>query len=219
MRGNGILELRERYGWTQKELAEMVNEALGRKSSANEISKWERAVKDTPPDIDKFLDSVALAKGMPPIVEPAPDVPLPPEDTAPAGPSTPPLGPQVPIGDTRGIYARTCTELWESVAVGVGSVGALLGSQALMIDGQIIEQDKRELGRVWGQLAETNETFRKMLTGLSTGGAGLQVALVTGTTLGKMVQNHQQIKMQMRATQEANGTYSDTGEQTVSAFT
>jgi hypothetical protein len=60
----------------------------------------------------------------------------------------------------------------------------------MMVDGQIIAADSPALGAAWAKLAETNETFRKMLIGMTEGGAWLQVALVTGTTVSKCYQNH-----------------------------
>jgi transcriptional regulator with XRE-family HTH domain len=208
MRGAQIRELRERMGLTQQELADTLAQGLDRKYDKNVVSRWERETQNTPEGVAVFLDKLAIAQGLP--GDSAQTASTLPEDTAPDDPGSHSLpGPSAPIGTTSSIYARTCEQLWESVAVGVGSVGALLGSQALMVDGQIIEQDKKELGRVWGQLAETNETFRKMLVGLSAGGAGLQVALVTGTTLGKMLQNHNAVKQQMMQAERENGDIPD----------
>ena len=93
------------------------------------------------------------------------------------------------------MYARVCEELFELIATGVGLVGAVTGSEKLRIDGEIILADKKNLGKAYGKLAETNETFRNMLTGMHGGGAWLNVALVTGITAGKLMRNHQGAKV------------------------
>jgi hypothetical protein len=84
-------------------------------------------------------------------------------------------------------------------------VGAATGSAPLMNDGAIIAADKAELGKAWGRLAETNETFRNMLVGMTTGGAWVQVALVTGTTAAKCWQANHAPRMLEQASDNGDG--------------
>jgi hypothetical protein len=132
-----------------------------------------------------FLEALALDRAMP-RVEPDPTTGFdpPPVDSVPwdadqAFSAQPPMS-------SSGLYAKVCEDLWGMVAMLTSSVGALAGNDRLVMDGQVIDQDKRALGRAWGKLAETNETFRKMLASATSGGAWLEIALVTGTTASKI---------------------------------
>ncbi len=124
--------------------------------------------------------------GRPPLRDTDADAP---GDSTPTDPSLPGPGSFVPLSPS-GVYIKACTELWQIVATGVGMTGAAIGSRALMLDGQTIDADKEMLGEAWGKLAETNATFRNMLVGLTTGGAWFQVAIVTGSTVGRCWANH-----------------------------
>lgn len=198
MTGDDLRKLRERRGWSQKELAEALNVALGKQYGSGSISPWETGKRRIPDDVSAFLDELALTTAMPSDADPDAD-PLAgaphgdvAADTAPGvdpGAVTPP---QPRIGASGGAYAKACTELWEIIASGVGMMGAATGSEALMFDGQVIATDAPALGAAWGRLAEENATFRKMLLSMTEGGAWLQVALVTGTTVSKCYQGHAQ---------------------------
>jgi transcriptional regulator with XRE-family HTH domain len=201
---DGIKGLREQLGLTQEQLADALNESLGRKYVANTISRWETGNRGIPSDVSVFLDAIALNDALP---EPGATVESSApergsqgrqEDTAPTDSSQGP----VPFSSS-GAYKKACTELWAIVASGVGMAGAATGNMKLMQDGALIDQDKAALGDAWGKLAETNETFRNMLVGMTSGGAWMQVALVTGTTVGKIWQNHAQPEL-------GNGAYADT---------
>jgi hypothetical protein len=91
------------------------------------------------------------------------------------------------------------------VAMLTASVGSLARAPRVVRDGQIIDGDKDALGRAWGKLAETNETWRKILVSATSGGAWVEVAVVTSTTASKMWQNH----AEPRGEATANGSAPD----------
>lgn len=196
--------LRERNSWTRKQLAEDLNAALGRRYNDETVGRWERDVRGIPRGVETFLTELSLAAAVDGVfgdgaeqASTGPDSP--PADSAPAGL----MEPQIAVGS--GVYVRACEELWELIATGVGMVGAATNSPALLNDGAIIANDKQALGKAWGKLAETNETFRKLLVGMTEGGAWLQVAMVTGTTVSKCWQGHAFYQQQARAEAGANG--------------
>ena len=202
MTGDDLRRLRERRGLSRQELAEALNAALDSTYTADSIARWERG-REPAKKVTAFLEELAVSEfsdvgaGLEPD-----DQPLEPPEPA-AGDTAPGPGPspaaQVPVTSGRGAWVKACEELWELVATGVGMVGAATGNLALVNDGAIIAQDKAALGAAWGKLAETNETFRRMLVGMTEGGAWLQVALVTGTTFSKCYQGHAQYAYQRRA--------------------
>lgn len=214
MRGSDITRLRERNGWTQKELADAINAALGRKYGSGSISPWETDKRPIPADVARFLEELTIATGLPSSADELEAPPLGVEpsqlgeaaaDTSPFDPDAPaaPAG-QPPLGGAS-TYTRACTELWEIIASGIGMAGAATGSHALMRDGEIIAADAPALGKAWGKLAEENATFRRMLMGMQEGGAWLQVALVTGTTVSKCYQGHAQYALAAAAQASTNG--------------
>lgn len=205
MTGDDIRKLRERRGLSRDELAALITTAIGGGAKSGDpytgetVGRWERGRKPAG-KVVAFLEELAVSEleGVAGGLEPD-DRPLVDDDgagdTAPGagsqGPDDARLGLAQPaVG--RGVYTRACEELWELVATGVGMVGAATGNMALVNDGAIIANDKAALGAAWGRLAETNDTFRRMLVGMTEGGAWLQVALVSGTTLSKCWGNHQE---------------------------
>lgn len=189
--GSDIKRLREQTGMSQAELAQVLNTALGgeRNYSSGSVSPWENDKRTIPASVSSLIEQLLLDAALPPSDQEPPDGPGENGDSAPRG-DTPP-SPQAPILSGGGANVRACTELWEMIATGVGMAGAATGNIALMNDGATIAADKDALGAAWGRLAETNETFRKMLLSMTEGSAWLQVALVTGTTLSKCYQqNH-----------------------------
>ena len=200
MNGEQLKQLREQQGWSQAKLADLLNPALDRKYGSATISRWETGKAPIPAAVGTFLNDLELAPTIPDehlsYEEPGPDFPFAGGDEG----DTPPPPPSAGAGGesaafslptTSSAYARVCEELFELIATGVGLVGAVTGSETLQQDGVIILADKRELGRAWAKVAETNETFRNMLTGMHGGGAWLNVALVSGITVGKVMRNHQ----------------------------
>jgi transcriptional regulator with XRE-family HTH domain len=187
--GYELSRLRSKLGLTQTKFAELIAGPLGRKYSGNSIGKWENEGNPIPEPVAAYLESLAMElelTGQIPIIEPLDDPVFVSEDTAPGGGS----GPVLAV-DLSGRYERICTELFELVATGTGMVGAAMGNDKVMKDGLIIHNDRVELGKAYAKLAETNETFRRMLGGVTSGGAVLQVCLVTGTTVGAIWRNHQ----------------------------
>lgn len=212
MNGQQLRELRERQGWSQESMADLLKASLGRGSSTS-IGAWESGRRKVPDEVASFLGQLELEQAFPPdelgrTLEGEHEEPLdsaasssrggigdsapsPPPDSA----SERPVAGQPPLPTPGGSsYARVCEELWELVATGVGMVGAVTGSDALREDGKIIAADKAALGKAWGKLAETNDTFRRMLVGMTSGGAWTEVALVSGITFGKCYRSHQAVK-------------------------
>lgn len=211
MTGDDIRKLRERRGLSRDELAQAINAALGTSYEGETIGRWERGRKPAG-KVEAFLDELAVSElegltgGLEdddrPLVDDGPGDTAPgvgsqgPDDAARLGLAQPAVG--------RGVYTRACEELWELIATGVGMVGAATGNLALVNDGAIIANDKAALGAAWGRLAETNDTFRRMLVGMTEGGAWLQVALVSGTTLSKCWGNHQELAAHRRSSSDGH---------------
>lgn len=200
MNGDQLKRLRTEQGWSQQKLADLLNPALDRKYTSSTVSSWETGKKPLPGSVATFLQGLELSTPLPEehmTYEPDPDFPYQGGDEGDTMPPPPPPAGSgdgaaslpLPIGSSP--YARVCEELFELVATGVGMVGAVTGSEKLRLDGEIILADKKNLGKAYGKLAETNATFRNMLAGMTGGGAWLEVALVSGITAGKLMRNHQ----------------------------
>jgi transcriptional regulator with XRE-family HTH domain len=212
VKGAELRRFREEQGWSQDELAKLLKASVG-KGSSTTVGKWENGTRPVPEDVAALVAKLQLESAFPgePPLDEAPlgldSEAAPVEgagDTAPPEPGeqreSAPAG-QLPLPGG-GSYARVCEELWELVATGVGMVGAVTGSPGLRRDGEIILADKQALGRAYGKLAETNDTFRRMLLGATSGGAWLEVAMVSGITFGKCYRSHQEIGAQQAAEQE-----------------
>lgn len=205
MTGDDLKRLRERRGLDRGELAEAINMALGTNYNGESIARWERG-RDPAKKVTAFLEELAVSEfagELAGVDLPADDRPFDDPAADESGDTPPGPGPagataQPPITSGRGVYVKACEELWEMIATGVGMMGAATGNMALVNDGAVIAQDKAALGAAWGKLAETNETFRKMLVSMTEGGAWLQVALVTGTTFSKCWQGHTVYAAQVR---------------------
>lgn len=214
MNGSALRRFREEQGWTQDELGKLLRTAIG-KGSGTTVGKWESGQRPVPDDVAALVAKLELDAAFPDAELPADPEPfgsqlgsdLPPVegdrgDSAPPEPGehTATAG-QLPLpGGTS--YARVCSELWELIATGTGMIGAVIGSEGLRRDGEIILSDKEALGRAWGKLAETNDTFRRMLLGATSGGAWLEVALVSGITVGKCYRSHQEIGLRQAVERE-----------------
>ncbi len=207
MRADELRRFREERGWTQDQLGSLLKETVG-KGSGTTVGKWEKGQRPVPPEVESFLARLALEEAYPssdgrtaegsyeePLDSPASSVEGD-RDTAPSPPgdrdTAEVVAGQAPLPGSSS-YARVCEELWELVATGVGTVGAVTGSESLRRDGEIIHADSPALGRAWGKLAETNDTFRRILLGATSGGAWVELALVSGITAGKIVRSHQEI--------------------------
>lgn len=188
------------------ELADILNGSFGTKYDTETVSRWIRGARPIPKKVSAFLDELALedlsglagAAGLEPGDLPLEEPTV--QDTPPGGPSPEPQRQLVSAG---GAYVTACEELWELIGAGVGMIGAAINSPALVYDGQIIVGDKQALGAAWGKLAQTNDTFRRMLVGMTEGGAWLGVALATGTTLSKCWQAHQHFAAQAKLSTDA----------------
>ena len=215
MKGAELRRFREEQGWSQDEMGKLLRSALG-KGSGTTVGKWENEQRPVPEDVAALVARLQLEAAfggddqVPPLDESAFGLdsgPAPVEgaqgDTAPPEPSEREAAPggQLPLPGSSS-YATVCGELWELIATGLGMIGAVTGSEGLRRDGEIILADKVALGRAWGKLAETNDTFRRMLLGATSGGAWLEVAMVSGITFGKCYRSHQEIGARQAAERE-----------------
>lgn len=200
MTGEQLKTVQEHYGWTGKQLADVLAEAVGRKVSTSAVSSWRTGAQRVPADVAAFLESL-VDEDLTATAVPEP------EGGAPAGEDEGPRrtaarGGPPPIVSASG-YATICTQFFELIGTAVGMIGAAVGSDTVRRDGLIINEDKHELGRAWGKLAETNETFRNMLLATDKQGAYLAIALATGTTVSKIWRNHQPIELAPQTAAEA----------------
>lgn len=212
MNGQQLRKLREQQGWSRKQLAEMLSQALGRNVHPDRsIGRWERDERGVPRDVDVFLTELGLGSILPPS-DPEPEQEPGPGDTPPDGPDVkqqPP--PRQTLLSKSSPYEEVCTQLWEIVAAGVGMVGAATGSEALRKDGEIIEAEKEKLGRAYAHLADTNATFRNMIGSMSTSGAWAEVGFVTGTLVSKLYKNHQETRIISGTVAPRDGDEPETG--------
>lgn len=207
MKGTDLKRLRERNGWSQSDLASALNAALGKSYGTGSISPWENDKRNIPADVARFCEQLMLETALPDSGSSS----TPPDgepstvgaDEAP-GPGAAP-SPQAVLVSGSGAYAKACEELWEMIGAAVGMAGGAVRSDVLIDDGAIIVRDKQALGSAWGKLAETNDTFRKMLVSMTEGGAWMQVALATGTTLAKVSANHAEHARAAREQAAMNG--------------
>lgn len=195
MNGQQLKSLRERNNWKQKDLAQLLNNALDRRYSTGRISTWETGKEPIPEHVDIFLSELAASAGL---MDDEPRI-TPANDDSSGGDSVPeqntePSEPRQQLLSKGSPYQEACEQLWEIIATGVGIWGAAFGSEALVKDAAIIDADKAKLGLAYAHLAETNKTFRNMLVGMTTGGAWLEVAMVTGGVCSKMWRSHQELK-------------------------
>ncbi len=197
MTGDELRELRTRLGWSQNRMGTILRDA-GQPGARSSVREWETGKTRVPPGVVAFMEAVAadldeglIAPDPPPARgrRPGGDPPPPPADTPPPLPDGQVSQPQTPLF-TSAAYAKTCEQLFELIATGVGMVGAAIGSEAVKKDGLSIFEDKEALGAAYGKLAETNEVFRNILMSSDRQGAYLAVALATGTTAGKIWRNH-----------------------------
>lgn len=194
MTGEELRAIRQHMGLSQNRLAAVLRDAVG-VGSRTTVRDWESGKANVNPEVAAFLQAVVEgreeAPEPPPLGKPGRPPSSPSDDTAPPPPSDPPRPPaQSPLFQDSAAIAKVCEQLFEMIATGVGMIGAAVGNDSLRRDGLIILDDKQALGQAWGKLAETNDTFRNMLLSADRQGAYLAVALATGTTAGKIWQNH-----------------------------
>jgi transcriptional regulator with XRE-family HTH domain len=218
VKGDALRRFREEQGWTQDELAKLLKASIG-KGSSTTVGKWESGQRPVPDDVAALVASLELEAAFPANGQPDSDPlgaaePLesgrPPVEGDRGDTAPPPPGDAVGAEQAAGqlllpgstSYSRVCEELWELIATGTGMIGAVTGSQGLRRDSEIILADKQALGRAWGKLAETNDTFRRILLGATSGGAWMEVALVSGVTFGKCYRSHQEIAAEQAAEYE-----------------
>ena len=205
-----LASFRDKQGWSQSQLAELLNASLDRKYTSGTVSQWETGKRGVPAHVASFLTTLQMEEAFPSNLDPGaenyegPEEPREPgEDTMPPPPPGADTRPSIPALTGGGLYAKVCEELFEMIATGIGLVGAATGSEVMKRDGEIILEDKQKLGRAYGKLAETNATFRNMIASATGGGAWLEVCLVSGLTAGKIMRSHQQLRQPRVIPQEA----------------
>jgi transcriptional regulator with XRE-family HTH domain len=203
MTGEELKAWRESQGLTEKDLASLLNEPLGRKYGADTVRRWEKGERNLPRGVVDFLAGGAAsttASGGEGGGDPSsPGAPLAPgEDLPPrAQPdSKPALLPVLSGGE----YAKACEDLWDMIGFGLVAAGTGLGRPAIRSDGYIIcgwedatgkhEGLKRELGVAYGKLAERNRTFQRLVLALSQESVWAEVVIVTAKLAQQMYANH-----------------------------
>jgi transcriptional regulator with XRE-family HTH domain len=196
-----LREWRKSQGLTQKEVAAILNEPLGRKYNGVTIGRWESGRNPIPRPVLDYLAGNGAAPAR------APDDPG--GDSAAAAPPGEDLPPRAQPDSNRpalvpavsgGEYAKACEDLWDMVGFGLVAAGTGLGKPALKNDGYLIcgwedasgkhEGLKRELGVAYGKLAERNRTFQRIVLAMSQESVWAEVIIVTGKLAQQMYANH-----------------------------
>lgn len=216
MVGDDLKRLRDKREWSQQDLATTLNALLDKNYGGGYISQMETGNRKVPAAVAAVIEELLIDSNLAPSepLTPSPEGAL--SDDSSPGQSTaqdiPPGAPppaQPVLSPTGGTYAKACTQLWEIIAMGVGTIGAAVGNRALMYDGEIIEADKEALGEAWGKLAESNDVFRKWVGQALEGGAWVQVCLATGGTMARCHQNHRAYARHMAEQAVTNGSGGD----------
>lgn len=201
MTGQDLNRIQSTLALTDADLLTLLNGTLERKYNGTRLREWKQDERPVPKIVASLLENLTLERGLG-LDDTAATDSL--DDTVEqllreeAGDTAPGVGGAAAektktvalLAGGKGAYTKTCVDLWQIVGLGVSSTGALMGSAAIVVDGQIIDADAQALGEAWGKLAEQNQVFARWLMQASMGGAWLQVVLATGGTMAKIVQNH-----------------------------
>lgn len=216
MKGSDLRKWRDSQGLKQRDVADMLNGAMGRAYTGNVISVWERGDRPIPQDVLAFFtegastppDEPAEGVSSSPLAEPTP---------SPSGEDVPPTpqGPRTTLAlvPNDPALAKACEELWDMIGFSLVIFGQGLGKPALRNDGQIIcgWEDgagkhtgmKRELGVAYGKLAERNRTFQRIVVALSQESVWAEIAVVTVKLCKAMYDNHVNVSRVLRERAEA----------------
>lgn len=211
MRPEELAQFRSEAGLTQKQFAELLNRATGRRYSSDYLAKMERGkIPISAPVEEAILGLQNLGKATD--LQPGQETPeYVPADVPPKQPEITPQAPLVP--HSGGLEAAT-TEVFMGVGGGLVIFAQFSNSQVLRIDGEIIQADAKALGAAYAKLAEQNAWVKRILLSLSSGGAWVEVVMVTLVTGGKLVSNHRQYADWLRA-QQASVPAADNGGQVI----
>lgn len=188
--GTLVKTFRELNNMTQADLAKHLTENVGLNVSETTIGRWERDQRHTPEPVVAYMQGGAadspiapepgLDDGAPPAADDAPP-------SVPGGVRRP--APSLQLSSVT--YEAACVDLWEMIGFGVKLFGQAVRNPVLMTDGDIIDSQKQDLGRAYGKLAEKNDTFRRLVIGLTQGGIWVEVTSVTVKMAVTIAQNHQ----------------------------
>jgi DNA-binding XRE family transcriptional regulator len=195
--GSKVKEFRKLNDMTQQQLADHIAEHTGLKVSVSSVANWERDKTHTPNKVLSYMDTGEVEAGQaPPDAGPLPNM----DDQPPLGPddlSGPQEGAQRPSGGgvkplsiTSQAYEKACIDLWQMIGFGVQVAGRGIGSPVVYQDGVIIQAQAGDLGKAYGKLAEQNETFRRLIIGMTQGGVWVEVVGVTVQLGMAIAQNH-----------------------------
>ena len=200
---------RESQRLTQKQLAELLNNATGRRYDGATVGAWEKGRRGIPGIALDFLSNGGEA---PAVDEPGGTLrdgddgpPLAPSAPSASGEDVPPAVPlnaPKPLGLVAGNdYAKACEDLWDMMGFTLVASGTAFKSPALVNDGRIISgwEDangkhagmKRELGIAYGKLTERNRTFQRIMLALSQESVWAEVTVITTKLCVEMYRNHQ----------------------------
>jgi transcriptional regulator with XRE-family HTH domain len=208
VRPEELAQFRSESGVSQKEFAELLNEALDMHYSGSQVSQWERGVKNIP----SYVQDVILSlMGNPPESTPSPEgraTGETPETASSRRPDIPPTPPEdfqlrnpLPVPQGSPLEA-VAVEMFRGIGQTVEMIGAFTGGPKIIsvqggpnisileLDGRTISADAESLGKAWAHLAETNTWVARVLTSLTTGGAWVEVIMATSGTAFKVYQNH-----------------------------
>lgn len=205
MNGEQLREWREQQGLKQRDVADLLNEPLGRKYTGNVVSVWERGDRPIPSDVLEFLTTGGSAPVKPEAMTEEGHVTT--HDPAPpASGDVPPLAPTTAGKPSLALVAhdpalaKACEELWDMFGFSLVAIGSGFDKPAIRNDGQIIcgwEDSggkhpgmKRDLGVAYGKLAERNRTFQRIVLALSQESVWAEVTVVTTKLCIAMYQNH-----------------------------
>lgn len=206
IRPEELAQFRSESGWTQKDLAETLNRVLDMHYTGSQVSQWESGKKNIPGYVQEVISGLM---GSPETVAP--------ENGAAEGastaipsfrrPDTPPGVPddvqRIPVPVPAGNALETAAiEMFRGIGQGIELAGTVLGGPKIIqtqsgemislvqLDGRTIANDAEKLGTAWAHLAQTNAWVARILTSLTTGGAWVEVIMVTSQTAFQVYNNH-----------------------------
>jgi hypothetical protein len=193
--GARVIRFRELNELSRAQLRDLIEQDVGLRVSTDTIGKWERDKGRTPDVVLRYMqggrqesplvdeDEQQQLDGMPPR----------PEDPPPGSFSdgTTDDGPKIkPLQLQSQLYEKACVDLWLMIGFGVQVAGKGLRSPLVERDGAIIQSQASDLGKAYGKLAEQNETFRRIVVGLTQGGVWVEVGGVTISLAMAIAGNH-----------------------------
>lgn len=206
-----LAQLRSESGLTQTAMAELLNNVLDMHYTGTSISQWERGHKPIPDYVQEAIANIA-GGNLEASVELTPSTEEGTPDDSPRvrRPDVPPKAPEetakiipLPVSASTAMEAAA-TEMFRGIGQTIEMVGAFSGGAKVVdsnsdgipdislieLDGRTIANDAEKLGAAWAHLAESNAWVARIITSLTTGGAWVEVIMVTSQTAFSIYQNH-----------------------------